>query len=42
MPKALLITGEIVEIPAEQMVRFLSENRDKIQARRSPRRRAPL
>ncbi|MGK7898137.1 MAG: hypothetical protein AB4372_32095 [Xenococcus sp. (in: cyanobacteria)] len=40
MPDVLLKTGELIEVPEEEMLSFLQENRDLIQDRVSPRRRS--
>ncbi|MGK7943911.1 MAG: hypothetical protein AB4058_05530 [Microcystaceae cyanobacterium] len=37
MPDVLLKTGELIEVPEEEMLSFLQENRDLIQDRVSPR-----
>lgn len=42
MPRVLMKNGEFREIPEEEMLSFLSENRDQIQDRQSPRKRRPL
>lgn len=39
MPKVLMKSGETKEIPEEQMLSFLQENRKLIRYRFSPRRR---
>jgi len=40
MATVLLKTGEFREIPDDQLISFLEENRDLIQDRQSPRKRA--
>lgn len=40
MATVLLNTGEFREIPDDQLISFLQENRDLIQDRQSPRKRA--
>jgi hypothetical protein len=40
MAAVLLKTGEFQEIPDDQLISFLEENRDLIQDRPSPRKRA--
>jgi hypothetical protein len=40
MATVLLKTGEFQEIPENQLISFLEENRDLIQDRQSPRKRA--
>jgi hypothetical protein len=40
MATVLLKTGEFQEIPDDQLISFLEENRDLIQDRQSPRKRA--
>ncbi|MEG3436847.1 hypothetical protein V0288_06915 [Pannus brasiliensis CCIBt3594] len=40
MPTVLLKTGEFKEVPDEELLSFLEENRDLIQERQSPRKRA--
>ncbi len=40
MATVLLNTGEFQEIPDDQLISFLEENRDLIQDRPSPRKRA--
>ncbi|MGK7930264.1 MAG: hypothetical protein AB4041_02365 [Microcystaceae cyanobacterium] len=42
MPDVLLKTGELIEVPEEEMLSFLQENRDLIQDRVSPRERVTL
>ncbi|GFE71215.1 hypothetical protein [Chroococcus sp. FPU101] len=42
MPRVLMKNGEFREIPDEEMLSFLSENRDQIQDRYLPRKRRPL
>lgn len=42
MPRVLMKNGEFREIPDEEMLSFLLENRDEIQDRQSPRKRRPL
>lgn len=42
MPRVLMKNGEFKEIPDEDMLSFLSENRDQIEDRQSPRKRRPL
>ena len=39
MATVLLNTGEFQEIPDDQLISFLEENRDLIQDRQSPRKR---
>ncbi|GCL52328.1 hypothetical protein NIES3804_39170 [Microcystis aeruginosa NIES-3804] len=39
MATVLLKTGEFREIPDDQLISFLEENRDLIQERQSPRKR---
>lgn len=39
MPNILLKNGELIEVPEEDMLSFLKENRDLIQDRISPRKR---
>ncbi|MDZ7960427.1 MAG: hypothetical protein RMY34_21510 [Aulosira sp. DedQUE10] len=38
MPTILLKTGEIIEVPLEELEDYLSKNQDKIQVRRVQRR----
>jgi len=40
MAAVLLKTGEFQEIPDDQLISFFEENRDLIQDRQSPRKRA--
>ena len=40
MATVLLKTGEFQEIPDDQLISFFEENRDLIQDRQSPRKRA--
>lgn len=40
MATVLLKTGEFREIPDDQLISFLEQNRDLIQDRQSPRKRA--
>jgi len=40
MATVLSKTGEFLEIPDDQLISFLEENRDLIQDRQSPRKRA--
>ena len=40
MATVLLKTGEFQEIPDDQLISFLEENRDLIQDRQLPRKRA--
>ena len=39
MPQVLLKTGELREIPSEEMLTFLQENRDLIEDRKGTRKR---
>ena len=39
MPTVVLKNGEVKEIPDDEMLSFLQENRDLIQNRHSPRKR---
>lgn len=39
MPRILRKNGEFREIPEQEMLSFLLENRDEIQDRQSPRKR---
>jgi hypothetical protein len=39
MPTVLMKNGDIKEVPDEEMLSFLHQNRDLIQNRYSPRRR---
>jgi hypothetical protein len=38
MPTVLLKTGEIIEVPLEELEDYLSKNQDKIQSQRVQRR----